>query len=84
MFLQPGDLIFRGEETWIPVEITLINEGFINAWQTGAREWRKNTLNGKADFIPIHKAWELYEPVGIIEDRESVNHPDNKSQTHHF
>lgn len=77
-FLHPEDLIFMGEETWIPVEITMIKEGFIHAWQAGAREWRENTLNGKAGFFPIHEAWELYEPVGIIDDRESAGHPDKK------
>ena len=64
-FLYPDELIFRGTETWLPVEITVRNEGFLKAWQTGAKEWRENDPEGLTGFFPMHEAWTLYEPVGF-------------------
>ncbi|RKX72954.1 MAG: hypothetical protein DRP87_19760 [Spirochaetes bacterium] len=65
IFLNPGDLIYRGDNAWAPVEITMVQDGFLKAWETGAREWRENDSPGKARFYPIHEAWKEYEPVGL-------------------
>jgi len=67
MFLDPQNLIYRNEKTWIPVEITLIQDGFLKAWDQGAKEWRENVVNGSARFYPIHDAWQDYEPVGLAD-----------------
>ncbi len=64
-FFSPDDLIFRDEKSWLPVEITRRREGFLKAWQTGAKEWRENTKRNQAAIIPMHDAWTLYEPVGF-------------------
>ena len=75
-FINSNDLIFIDNNTWVPVEITMINDGFLMAWQTGAREWRENEPSGKADFYSIHEAWELYEPVGIVSQGGNITVPD--------
>ena len=64
-FLYPDDLIFREGRSWLPVEITMRNDGFVKAWTAGAKEWRENVSKGKAGFFPMHKSWEVYEPVGF-------------------
>jgi hypothetical protein len=66
IFLKPEDFIIYDEKTWIPVEITLVREGFLKAWQIGAKEWRDGQLNGSVSIFPIRSAWEVYEPVGIL------------------
>lgn len=63
-FSHADDLIFRGDKSWIPVEVTE-SAGFLQAWQDGAREWRENLSRNQADFYPLHDAWQLYEPVGL-------------------
>jgi transglutaminase-like putative cysteine protease len=62
-FKSAGDLIVRDGETWIPVEITRVKDGFLRAWQTGAQEWRAAEANGNAAFVPIHDSWEKYSPA---------------------
>jgi hypothetical protein len=61
-FLNPGNLIFTDNNTWIPVEITMIVDGFLKAWEKGAAEWR--SAEGQRGFFPIDDAWKVYKPVG--------------------
>ncbi len=78
IFLRPDDLVFAEGDTWIPVEITLVKQGFLKAWQIGAKEYRENSKNGQADFYPVHQAWEIYEPVGFSEGTVAVMLPDSE------
>ena len=64
-FSRPDELIFRDETTWLPVEVTLRGKGFLAAWREGAKEWRENLSNRKAELYPVHDAWESYHPVGL-------------------
>ena len=61
-FLNTEDLIFVQQQTWLPVEITMIHEGFLAAWQKGAAEWRSSEK--ERGFYPIEEAWAIYRPVG--------------------
>ncbi|MCX7038195.1 MAG: hypothetical protein NT005_03535, partial [Spirochaetes bacterium] len=64
-FSRPDDLIFKDDKTWVPVEITMIREGFLAAWQTGAKEWRESNAAGTARFYTIQEARTLFEPVAF-------------------
>ncbi len=64
-FLKPENLIFMNNESWVPVEVTRIDGGFMQAWEIGAKQWREQSAKSQAGFLPIHEAWELYEPVGF-------------------
>jgi tetratricopeptide (TPR) repeat protein len=63
-FRRSSDLIFRGDTTWVPVEVTLVADGFLKAWQAGAKQWRESTAAGDVGFYPVQEAWKLYAPVG--------------------
>jgi transglutaminase-like putative cysteine protease len=79
IFLNPGDLIIRDKETWVPVEITRVKDGFLKAWQNGAQEWRAATASQNAELIPVHDAWERYSPANagdII--KVTVSQPDSE------
>ncbi len=78
LFSDAANLIFLDGETWIPVEITMIKDGFIKAWEAGAREWRNNFIKDSAVLVPIHEAWELYEPVGISGVDRGTVYPESK------
>lgn len=67
LFLNPQDLIYVGNTAWVPVEITMVQAGFLQAWSRGAKEWREEEEAKKAGFYPIHEAWTSYEPVGLPE-----------------
>jgi tetratricopeptide (TPR) repeat protein len=82
IFLKPEDFIFMEDETWLPVEITLLNEGFLRAWQVGAKQWRDNIDSGDAGFYPIRAAWSIYEPAGLPgeQDIELVSETEIRDQ----
>lgn len=63
LFPDTGDMIEQGGTMWIPVEITLVGQGFTRAWQTGAQEWRGATQNRREAFIPVREAWKTYTPA---------------------
>jgi hypothetical protein len=75
IFSTPEDLIFDGTASWVPVEITMIPDGFLKAWQAGAKEWRDSKAKGTAAFYPIHEAWRTYKPVGLVAGQASINPP---------
>ncbi len=64
-FLRADELIFGEGKVWVPVEVTMIGGGFLKAWQEGAKEWREAVAKEVAGFYPMHKAWKVYEPVGL-------------------
>ena len=75
LFSRPDELIFRDGKSWVPVEITEIDGGFLNAWQTGAKQWREHSARGQAGFYPVHEAWEIYQPVGFISEKVDMAIP---------
>jgi tetratricopeptide (TPR) repeat protein len=77
-FSYVDDLIFRETQTWIPVEATQTQGGFLKAWQAGARQWREATAREVARFHPVHQAWTLYEPVGLPGGGEPGQLPDSE------
>jgi hypothetical protein len=71
-FSKPDDLIARDGRAWVPFEITERYDGFLAAWQAGARLWREQEGKGQARVYPLHEAWSLYEPVGLPGDAAST------------
>jgi tetratricopeptide (TPR) repeat protein len=59
-FSDAGLLIFEHGKVWIPVEITMVKDGFIKAWRVGAKEWADNTAAGTAAFYPLPECWAKY------------------------
>jgi WD40 repeat protein/tetratricopeptide (TPR) repeat protein len=65
-FDNEADLIFVDRRAWIPVETTLLEEGFLKAWLIGAKQWRDNASRNNASFFATRNAWRMYEPVGFF------------------
>ena len=65
IFSDTEDLIEYGGSVWVPVEVTLVEQGFLEAWRIGAREWRETTVHGTEGFFPTHEAWKTYKPVEL-------------------
>ncbi len=78
-FLYPDQLIFKEGKAWLPVEVTQIGDGFLRAWQTGAKEWRENVVKGQAGFFPIHEAGKACEPVRFAGGRSAITLPAEES-----
>jgi tetratricopeptide (TPR) repeat protein len=63
--IPESQFIAYKNKAWIPLEITAIHDGFMKAWQLGAKEWTENNATGQAGFYPILEAWTVYQPVGL-------------------
>jgi hypothetical protein len=67
---QDGFIAHDGR-LWMPVEITVPDEGFYRAWRIGAREWSasaKSSLTGEErKLYPMRDSWALYPPVTVPE-----------------
>ncbi len=81
VFLDERELIVQDGKVWIPVEITMVGNRFLNAWQTGAREWNENAASGQARLFPIHAAWETYQTAGTPADVGEVDELDGAAFT---
>ncbi len=73
-FQEMDNFIIREEKTWIPLEITALEDSFLDAWQEGAREWKENS--SRAGFYPVHDAWQIYRPVGLPGAASNITIPD--------
>ena len=73
-FRRPDEFIFRededGESVWVPFEVTLLEGEFVDAWATGARQWREYAAAGRAQFFSTAEAWESYVPVSYTGDED--------------
>jgi hypothetical protein len=56
-----GTLIEYEGKFWLPLEITILNQGFLRAWETGAQEWKSSSGQGR--IYPMHESWKLYPSV---------------------
>ncbi|MBT3272269.1 MAG: tetratricopeptide repeat protein [Spirochaetales bacterium] len=81
-FRYHEDLIIRDGKVWLPVEVTSIGDGFMKAWQIGAKEWREN--ESEAGFIPMSEAWSTYAPVGIASQADTLDSLDSQTLINAF
>ena len=60
------DLVFVGEQAWLPLESSKIREGFLSAWQGGSKKWKEAEAAGrKPGIMVVSEAWKAYPPVGL-------------------
>ena len=71
-FRRPDDLIYYDDEAWVPVEVTLVRDDFLGAWDTGAKQWRENTSPG---FYPVRDAWGTYPPTAFASEGIAIAVP---------
>ena len=65
-FYYSDEFIFRNGTVWVPVQVSLIREGFMRAWMEGMELW--NTHERKTEdspFIPVVEAWKKYPSVSV-------------------
>ncbi|MCL2805695.1 MAG: transglutaminase-like domain-containing protein [Treponema sp.] len=64
------EIIELNGKRWLPVEITVPEEGFFRAWRIGARQWRN--AGEEAELFPIRECWEVYPAVTVT---VSIDYP---------
>jgi len=64
MFESDQTAIVRHEgSVWLPVETTILDEGFNAAWTEGSRLLSRYEPEGKIEFLPVADARSVYEPI---------------------
>ncbi|MBO4639704.1 MAG: hypothetical protein J5710_08120 [Treponema sp.] len=71
------DMIVLEDEVWVPLEITLTDEGFYKAHRVGAREWRVADASGKAALYKMQDSWQIYSPISAPGATASMTLPDS-------
>lgn len=64
-FSDLSQVIIRDGKVWMPLEVTISDEGFNKAWRVGAREWNVADINGEAALYPMAESWQIYKPVSV-------------------
>jgi len=64
-FSHPEQLIFINGQSWLPVENTALEHGFLKAWEKGADLFNRYDTIDEAKIITTADAWRIFEPVGI-------------------
>ncbi len=61
-----GDLVYREGQAWLPLQSSLIREGFLRAWQGGAKKWKEAEAAGeRPELLVVSAAWAAYSPIGL-------------------
>jgi hypothetical protein len=79
-FGSTSDLIVKDGKTWVPVEITMVRDGFVKAWQFGAQEWRNASGANNAALYPLRAAWSTYTPANTGDIIKSAITPPDSSK----
>jgi tetratricopeptide (TPR) repeat protein len=75
VFSRVDELIMVDGVAWVPVETTILHEGFVQAWQSGAKQWREHLIRGQAQMYPVADAWEVYPAVGLPDSPPQIAVP---------
>jgi hypothetical protein len=73
--LAQEDLIYIKDKAWVPVEVTSIKDGFLKAWQAGAKEWRDASARATPGFTTFEEASAKFAPVGFSSGTPSLSLP---------
>jgi hypothetical protein len=82
--IRSDDFLYLEDKVWVPIEITMFQASFDEAWQIGAKEWRENESRDQAMFYATLSSWQEYQAVGFREDSGSIDLPSRSDVTSEF
>jgi len=66
LFEGTGNSVFRHEgRVWLPVETTVLSDGFIAAWRAASTRLRRAGGVEAAGFVPVSKAWNRFPSLSV-------------------
>ncbi len=84
VFRNTSEFIIVDDEVWVPLEITLSDEGFYRACRYGAREWNNANANGTAALYRMNDSWKIYQPISVPGAVAYFNMPESNSIAYAF
>ena len=74
---QDGSLLAtRNGTVWIPLEATMVNTSFNEAWAEGARRYQAALAASELGIIDLSEAWNAFQPVTLRKADYSIDLPD--------
>lgn len=74
--LDDRQYVIRDNTVWLPLETTIFNKPFTEAWRVGAEGYYKTAdAKGKLDIIDIRKAWEISPPTNLASNQKVAETP---------
>ena len=77
-FINLDEFIVDGDRVWVPLEITLSDEGFNKAWRKGAWEWTTASRTDSAMLYRMEDSWKIYKPVSVPGASAKFTLPEEK------
>ena len=68
-------LVVRDDTVWIPLEATMINTDFNEAWAEGARKYQAALAAEQLGIIDLRQAWQSYKPVTLRQANYNIDLP---------
>ncbi len=78
IFKNRSEYIVDDGKVWMPLEITLSDEGFYRACRYGAREWNAADAKGTAALYKMHDSWKIYQPISVPGASAFFNIPESE------
>ena len=78
IFKNRSEYIVDDGKVWMPLEITLSDEGFYRACRYGAREWNAADAKGAAALYKMHDSWKIYQPISVPGASAFFNIPESE------
>jgi len=69
-------LAVKNNRIWVPIEATMINNSFSEAWAEGARKYQKAIKENNLGIISLNTAWTKYKPVTLAKSDYKIALPD--------
>jgi tetratricopeptide (TPR) repeat protein len=71
-------LAIKDGSVWIPLEATMVNTNFNEAWAEGARKYQVALAAGELGIIDLQQSWKAYQPVTLRKASYSIELPEAK------
>ena len=68
-------LAIKDGNVWIPLEATMVNTSFNEAWAEGARKYRAAEAANNLSIIDLRQAWSEYKPVTLRKANYTIELP---------
>jgi len=76
---QDGSLLaIKDGNVWIPLEATMVNTNFNEAWAEGARKYQAALAANELGVIDLKQAWQQYKPVTLRKASYTIELPEAK------
>ena len=64
-----NDFIFDSGKVWVPLRASMIRDGFLRAWQSGAELWYSyaNGSGPQPKLVKIEDAWKEFQPIALAD-----------------